>query len=156
MYACETRRYTNAQCAWRISQKSPAKKIKDEEIKGSNAPCARPHCLLTYVNRRGKGRKSQPLDDSSFVVEAFVGRHKKVTGGHGVSYEYLVKWLNYGYDEATVQTIASMQMSNPGPLLEAFEKQAAAEGIDLDNAGDTVLLREAAEAGWTDNLACHY
>lgn len=50
-----------------------------------------------------------------------------------------------------MENLDSMGMSNPGPLLEAFEKQAVAEGIDLD-ASDTVLLREAAEAGWNDDL----
>lgn len=45
-----------------------------------------------------------------------------------------------------------MGLTNPATLLEQFEQAAADEDIDLENAsGDVVLLKAAAEAGWTED-----
>ncbi|KAH9478509.1 hypothetical protein JR316_0008964 [Psilocybe cubensis] len=132
---------------------SPVKKINDEEVNGLKAPCARPRCLLTYVKRRTKNKNSQQLlqEPQVYLVEALVGRRKTVVSGKGISYEYLVKWQNYDYVDATVENLDSMGMSNPGPLVEAFENQAIAEGNNFE-ASDTVILQEAVEAGWTNDM----
>lgn len=61
-----------------------------------------------------------------------------------------VFFLSYGFDEATWQSIESLEMTNPDICVEGFHKAAAKENYDLQNGDEeVVLLREAAEAGWT-------
>lgn len=42
-----------------------------------------------------------------------------------------------------------MGLADPGPLLHTFEKEAKAQGINLNDGEEVVLFKEAADAGWT-------
>ena len=57
---------------------------------------------------------------------------------------------SYGYDEVTIQTLESMELSDPSVLLGTFYKAAKAERLDLkpQKNGRYVVLQVAANAGW--------
>ncbi|KAF9568661.1 hypothetical protein CPC08DRAFT_702264 [Agrocybe pediades] len=153
-------------------QTSPIKNVLENDFKGKN-DCARPDCLRqtmrskskklspsvsTTPRGRGRSRKieikeessASPTDNDEYVVESFVGRSKKYVGSRGLVVDYLVKWLDYDYEDATWQPLDSMGLTNPDILLEAFDQAARAQGYDLQNSTDEVfLLNGAAEAGWT-------
>ncbi|KAF8875420.1 hypothetical protein CPB84DRAFT_1790817 [Gymnopilus junonius] len=95
-------------------------------------------------------KKSQVVEEppEMFVVEAFVGRYKKFVGGQGLTEEYLVKWHGYDYNEATWEPLESMGLVDPGTLLEPFESEAKAQGINLKDAKELILFKEAVDAGW--------
>ncbi|KDR80136.1 hypothetical protein GALMADRAFT_1181028 [Galerina marginata CBS 339.88] len=125
---------------------SPVKQVTDDDVNASSR-CARPNCLRPKKKRKKSYVVEEP--ESSFIVEAFVGRYKKFVGGQGVHEEYLVKWHTYDYHEATWELLENMGLTNPGPLLDAFEQEAETQGIELNDGTEVVLFKEAADAGWT-------
>jgi hypothetical protein len=110
---------------------SPSKKAVNYD---SISQCARPDCQANTAP-----------DANLFEVEAIVGM-----SGSGASALYLVKWKGYGYNEVTIQTLESMELSDPSILLETFYKAAKAERLDLKprKNGRYALLKVAAMAGW--------
>ncbi|CAA7267195.1 unnamed protein product [Cyclocybe aegerita] len=113
------------------------------------ARCARSSC------RRPKAKKQAATkEDDTFVVESFVGRLTKIVSGKlEVVTLYLVKWLGYGFNECTVQTLDTLCMTNAALLVDAFEKEAENEGLDLESSSnEAVVLKCASEAGWDHNL----
>jgi len=132
------------------STASPVKKVANN---ASISQCARPDC-----------QANTPSDANLFEVEAIVGM-----SGSGASALYLVKWkgyvlvsffrkntskytflCSYGYNEVTIQTLDSMELSDPTILLETFYKAAKAEHLDLKprKNGRYAVLKVAAIAGW--------
>ena len=59
-------------------------------------------------------------------------------------------FCSYDYDEVTIQTLESMELSDPSILLETFYKAAKSECLDLKprKNGRYVVLQVAANAGW--------
>ncbi|KAF9477947.1 hypothetical protein BDN70DRAFT_880559 [Pholiota conissans] len=106
--------------------------------------CSRPKCQCPKKSKK----KTQP-EEQTYVIESFIGRHRRVIGGKGTLTYYLVKWNGYPISECTWEELIGMRLPNSSVLVQTFETVAAAEMIDIDNSTDEyILLQEAITAGW--------
>ncbi|KJA25601.1 hypothetical protein HYPSUDRAFT_37645 [Hypholoma sublateritium FD-334 SS-4] len=150
----DSRQYKCPPCEAGVSRhdsESPSKNANNDDPQVYN--CSRPKCQRTKKSKKKKTSDPEPASEGSntFIVEAFIGRFRKVVGGRGKQTFYLVKWHGYPPEECTWEELGQMGIANAATLIDTFEQAAEVEGVDLEQFTDEqALLQEAVDAGWRD------
>ncbi|KII87569.1 hypothetical protein PLICRDRAFT_639769 [Plicaturopsis crispa FD-325 SS-3] len=102
-----------------------------------------PPCDSGVVNGN-KGRKGKKVGEE-FVVERLVGRRERKEEGRK-GFLWLIQWEGYPISQAT--WTPEEHMGYFAKLQEDFYEAAAAEGLDVDDDTQTLLLQDATDGGW--------
>ncbi|EJF55883.1 hypothetical protein DICSQDRAFT_141680 [Dichomitus squalens LYAD-421 SS1] len=120
---------------------SEAVQIQRRAERYKAAACLRPDCDFPGAAE----------DTNEYFVDRIIGRRPfkpeiDTDVRESTEYMWLVKWDGYKADLAT--WAANEHLGECGKFIEEFEQAAEIEGRDLDARDNTILLNEAAAAGW--------